>query len=89
MSKKRVELLPNGSQCEPTYITYGKIIEIRDDYVIIALFYSWAEQLIPKYRFIKEDDKKSLRIGAKVKVNRYFNDSRKELLAYNAELTSE
>lgn len=88
MSKKRIELLPNNSKSEPTTIDYGTITQIRDD-CVIALF-DGAAQLIPKYRFIKEDDKTNLCIGAKVKVNRYFSDlSRKKLLTYNAELTSE
>ena len=85
MSRKRVELLPNGSKNEPTTIDYGKITEIRDDCVIAD--FSGASQLIPIYRFINENDKANLCIGSKVKVNRYFSDStRKKLLAYNATL---
>lgn len=87
MSKKRVELMPSGSKTKPT-IEYGIITEIRDTYVIAV--FSGASQLIPTYRFIKENDKANLCIGAKVKVNCYFSDStRKRLLAYNVELTSE
>lgn len=88
MSKRRVELMPSSSKTKHKTIDYGTITEIRDT-CVIAVF-SGASQLIPTYRFIKEDDKANLCIGAKVKVNRYFSDStRKRLLAYNAELTSE
>lgn len=88
MSKKRVELMPSDLKTKPTTIEYGTITEIRDTCVIAVV--SDVSQLIPTYRFIKEDDKANLCIGAKVKVNRYFSDStRKRLLAYNAELTSE
>ena len=89
MSKKRrIELLPNNSKSEPTTVEYGIITQVRAD-CVIALF-NGATQLIPKYRFIKEDDKTNLCIGAKVKVNNYYSDLyRKKLLAYNAELTSE
>ncbi len=88
MSKKRIEVLPYCLKSEPTTIVYGIITKIQDDCVLAS--FDGASQLIPKYRFIKEDDKEKLCIGAKVKVNRYFSDlSRKKLLAYNAELTSE
>ena len=88
MSKKRVELMPSDLKTKPTTIEYGTITEFRDTCVIAVV--SDVSQLIPTYRFIKEDDKENLCIGAKVKVNRYFSDStRKRLLAYNAELTSE
>ena len=89
MSKRRIELLPNNSNSEPTIINYGTIKQIKDDCVIVKYSHG-TEQLIPKYRFIKEDDKTNLCIGARVKVNSYFSDAiRKKLLAYNAELTSE
>lgn len=87
MSKRRVELMPSDSSSEPTTVDYGTITEIRDSCVVAE--FSGASQLIPTYRFIKEDDKANLCIGAKVKVNRYYNPTRKRLLAYNAELTSE
>jgi len=89
MSKRRIELLPNNSNSEPTTSYYGTIKQIKDDCVIVKYSHGAAEQLIPKYRFIKEDDKTNLCIGARVKVNHYFSDAtRKKLLAYNAELTS-
>ena len=88
MPKKKVALMPNNLKIKPTTIEYGTITEIRDT-CVIAVF-SDASQLIPIYRFIKEDDKANLYIGTKVKVDRYFSDStRKRLLAYNAELASE
>ena len=78
----------SDSNAEPTIIEYGTITEVRDT-CVIAVFFE-ASRLIPKYRFIKEDDKANLCIGSKVKVNHYFSDTRKKvLLAYNAELTSE
>lgn len=86
MSKK-AKLLPIGFS-GLTMIDYGTITEIRDD-CVMALF-DGTTRLIPKYRFIKEDDKTNLCIGAEVKRNRYFSDlTRKKLLAYNVELTSE
>lgn len=84
MSKKRVELMPINPKM-PTTVDKGIITEIRDT-CVIAVF-DGALQLIPIYRFIKEDDKTKLSIGAKIKVNRYYTDStRKKLLAYNVEL---
>lgn len=89
MSKRRIELLPNNSNSEPTSFVYGEIIRICDDGVVIQ-HNNGVTQFIPKYRFIKEEDKTNLCLGAMVKVNNYFKDAtRKKLLAYNAELTSE
>lgn len=88
MSKKKVELTPSDLSIKPTMVEYLTITEVRDD-CVIADFHS-AAQLIPIYRFIKEDDKANLCVGAKVKINYYYSNlTRKKLLAYNAELTTE
>lgn len=87
MSKKKVELMPNDSNTKPTKVDYGVITEIRDDCVIVII--NVAQKLIPMHRFIKESDKANLYVDAKVKINYYFNQSGKKLLAYNAELTTE
>ncbi len=88
MSNKKVELMPSDSSIKPTTVSYGTITEIRDNSVIAE--FSGASQLIPISRFIKEDDKANLCVGAKVKVNRYYSKpTSKRLLAYNAELTTE
>lgn len=84
----KVELMPSTPSIKPTTVSYGTITEIRDNCVIAES--SDASQLIPIYRFIKEDDKAKLCVGAKVKVNRYYsNPASKRLLSYNAELTTE
>lgn len=88
MSKKKVELVPSDPSIKQRTVSYGTITEIRDTSVIAEI--SGASQLIPIYRFMKEDDKANLCVGAKVKVNRYYsNPTSKRLLAYNAELTTE
>ncbi len=86
-SKRKVELMPKDSNIQPTTVDYGKITEVRD-YCVIAKFSSGASQLVPIYRFIKENDKANLCVGAKIKINRYYSNPKK-LLAYNAELTTE
>lgn len=87
MSKKKIELMPADPSIKPRTVSYGTITEIRDNCVITNM--SGASRLIPIYRFIKEDDKTNLCVGAKVKVNHYSNPTSKRLLAYNAELTTE
>lgn len=91
MSKKKIELVPSDPSIKPKTVTYGTITEIRDTSVIAEMSdASGASQLIPIYRFMKEDDKANLCVGAKVKVNRYYsNSTSKRFLAYNAELTTE
>ncbi len=87
MSKKKVELMPSDSSIKPI-VSYGTITEVRKSCVIVDM--SGTPQLIPLYRFIKEDDLVNLSVGAEVKVNRYFSNLAKhKLLAYNAELTNE
>ena len=83
MSKKKIQLIPNDSIVQPTTIEEGRITEVRNDCVIAE--FSGASQLLPIYRFIKESDRAKLCVGAKIKVNRYFSNSKK-ILAYNAEL---
>lgn len=88
MSKKKVELMPSDSSIKPTTVSHGIITEIRDTCVIVKI--SGASKLIPIYRFMKEEDKANLYVGAKVNINYYFSNlERKRLLAYNAELTTE
>jgi len=83
MSRKKVEIMPSDSSLKPTII-YGTIKEIRDNCVILEVLR--ASQLIPMYRFIKEDDIANLYVGLKVKVKYYYNPTNKRLLAYNAEI---
>lgn len=91
MSKKKVELMPSDSSIKPI-VSYARIREVREDCVIVVDI-TGAAQLIPLYRFLKEDDIDNLSVGAEVKINHYFSNppkpTKRKHLAYNAELTSE
>lgn len=89
MPKKKIGVLPIDLSVTEVTFDYAKIVEIRNDCVIVEHL-SEAKQLIPLYRFINEKDIMNLYIGAKVKIN-YYNSmyGKKELLAYNVELSGE
>ena len=86
MSKKKIPHIPNDSTVKTTNIQEGRITEVRNDCVIAEFF--GASQLLPINRFVKESDSAKLCVGAKIKVNRYFSNSKK-IIAYNAELLTD